>query len=154
MNTKAEIAKELFLKGYNCSQAVFGAFCEDFGINLETGLTLSSGFGGGVARRREVCGAVSGAVMVLSLIHGYSDAENTEAKKHLYEEVRKVLSDFEGETGSIICRELLGLEEKMSEPSPEARTKEYYKKRPCAELVYVAAQCVENHIKGLSDKTE
>ncbi|MBQ7999851.1 MAG: C_GCAxxG_C_C family protein [Ruminococcus sp.] len=149
MSSKAEIAKELFLKGYNCSQAVFGAFCEDFGIKIETGLVLSSGFGGGMARRREVCGAVSGAVMVLSLVHGYSDTENAEAKKHLYEEVRKVLSSFENETGSIICRELLGLEEKMSAPTPEARTKEYYKKRPCAELVYLAAQCVENHIASL-----
>lgn len=149
MKTKAELAKELFLQGYNCSQAVFGAFCEDFGISKETGLTLSSGFGGGMARRREVCGAVSGAVMVLSLIHGYSNTENTEAKKHLYEEVRKVLADFEKETGSIICRELLGLEEKMSVPTPEARTQEYYKKRPCAELVYLAAQCVEKHIESL-----
>ncbi len=149
MATKAEFAKELFLKGYNCSQAVFGAFCEDFGISLETGLILSSGFGGGFARRREVCGAVSGAVMVLSLVHGYSDTENHEAKKHLYEEVRKVLDEFERETGSIICRELLRLEEKESVPTPEARTKEYYQKRPCAQLVYLAAQCVENHIESL-----
>ncbi len=149
MKTKAEIAKELFLQGYNCSQSVFGAFCEDFGISKETGLVLSSGFGGGFARRREVCGAVSGAVMVLSLIHGYSEIENDDTKKHLYEEVRKVLADFEKETGSIICRELLSLEEKVSEPTPEARTQEYYKKRPCAELVYIAAQCVENHIASL-----
>ena len=149
MKTKAEVAKELFLEGYNCSQSVFGAFCEDFGISKETGLVLSSGFGGGFARRREVCGAVSGAVMVLSLIHGYSDAQQVEAKKHLYEEVRKVLADFEEETGSIICRDLLSLDEKMSVPTPEARTQEYYKKRPCAELVYIAAQCVENHIASL-----
>ena len=149
MKTKAEVAKELFLEGYNCSQSVFGAFCEDFGISKETGLVLSSGFGGGFARRREVCGAVSGAVMVLSLIHGYSDAQQVEDKKHLYEEVRKVLADFEEETGSIICRELLSLDEKMSVPTPEARTQEYYKKRPCAELVYIAAQCVENHIASL-----
>lgn len=149
MATKAEIAKELFLKGYNCSQSVFGAFCEDFGINLETGLVLSSGFGGGIARKREVCGAVSGAVMVLSLIHGYSTTEDAQAKIQLYEEVRKVLKDFEDETGSIICRELLSLEEKESVPVPEARTKEYYKKRPCAELVYLAAECVENHIASL-----
>lgn len=150
MKSKAEIAKELFLNGYNCSQAVFGAFCEDFGINKETGLVLSSGFGGGIARRREVCGAVSGAVMVISLIHGSSDAENAEVKKRLYAEVRKVLGAFEAETGSIICRELLGLEEKVSAPVPEARTKEYYRKRPCADLVYLAAQCVEEHIESLS----
>lgn len=149
MTTKAEYAKELFLEGYNCAQAVFGAFCEDYGIDRELGLKISSGFGGGIARRREVCGAVSGAVMVLSMEHGYSDASDSDAKKKLYEEIRGVLSGFEEETGSIVCRELLGLSEKVSEPTPEARTKEYYKKRPCAELVYLAAKCVEEHLREL-----
>lgn len=149
MASKADAAKELFLSGFNCSQAVFGAFCEDYGINKETGLVLSSGFGGGVARRREVCGAVSGAVMVLSFEHGFSDSSDSEAKKRLYEEVRSVLNDFEDETGSIVCRELLGISEKVSDPTPEARTKEYYRKRPCAELVYLAAKCVEDHLADL-----
>lgn len=150
MSTKAELAKELFLKGYNCAQAVFGAFCEDYGIERALGLKISSGFGGGMARRREVCGAISGAVMVLSMEHGYTDTSDTQAKKHLYEEVQGVLKAFEDETGSIVCRELLGLSEKMSVPAPEARTAEYYKKRPCAELVYLAAQCVEAHLEALS----
>lgn len=150
--TKADKAKELFLKGYNCSQAVFGAFCEDFNIDFDLGVKLSSGFGGGIARRREVCGAVSGAVMVLSLIHGYTDAEAKEEKIKLYEEVRAVLKDFEDEVGSIICRELLSLEEKTSSPIPEERTKKYYEKRPCAELVYTSAKYVEEHIEKLNNK--
>ncbi|MBE6737342.1 MAG: C_GCAxxG_C_C family protein [Ruminococcaceae bacterium] len=149
MMTKADKAKELFLKGYNCSQAVFGAFCEDFGIDFSLGVKISSGFGGGFARRREVCGAVSGAVMVLSLLHGYTDAEAKEEKIKLYEEVRGVLADFEKEVGSIVCRELLGLEEKISSPVPEERTKMYYEKRPCAEIVYTAAKFVEEHIAKL-----
>lgn len=151
MSDKAMCAKELFLEGYNCAQAVFGAFCEDFGIDRNTGFVLSSGFGGGISRRREVCGAVSGAVMVLSLVHGYSDAKDSDSKKHLYEQVRGVLRDFEDETGSIICRELLSLEEKSSDPTPEARTKEYYRKRPCAELVYIAAKHVQEHIESLGN---
>ena len=150
MTTKADKAKELFLEGYNCSQAVFGAFCEDFGIDFDLGVKLSSGFGGGFSRRREVCGAVSGAVMILSMQHGYTDAKAVEEKKHLYEEVRGVLAKFEEETGSIICRELLGLEEKMSEPTPEARTEKYYAKRPCAELVYIAAKFVEEHLSEIN----
>lgn len=149
MKSKADIAKELFLSGYNCSQAVFGAFCEDYGIDRDLGLRISSGFGGGVSRRREVCGAVSGAVMVLSLEHGYSQADNADEKKHLYEQVRGVLKSFEDETGSIVCRELLGLSERVSEPTPEARTPEYYKKRPCAELVYLCAKFVEEHLSSL-----
>ncbi len=150
MGKKADKAKELFLKGYNCSQAVFGAFCEDFGIDRELGLRISSGFGGGIARKREVCGAVSGAVMVLSLVHGYTEEENAEQKKKLYEEIRKVLADFEQETGSIVCRELLSLKEKESNPTPEARTQAYYQKRPCAELVYLSAKCVEEYLEKLN----
>lgn len=147
--TKAERARELFLQGYNCAQSVFGAFCEDFGIDFEIGVKLSSGFGGGVSRRREVCGAVSGAVMVLSMKHGYTDAEATAEKKELYSKVQSVLEEFEKETGSIVCRELLNLNEKVSIPEPEARTKNYYAKRPCADLVYIAAKFVEEHFESI-----
>ncbi len=147
MKTKGDIAKEIFLEGYNCSQAVFGAFCEDFGISREQGLLLSSGFGGGFARRREVCGAVSGATMVLSLSLGYSTLEDTEAKKKLYAELRMFYDIFEAECGSIICRELLSLSEKVSSPVPEERTESYYKKRPCGELVKISADLTEKYLK-------
>ena len=149
--TKADRAKELFLNGYNCAQAVFGAFCEDFGIDFETGVKISSGFGGGIARRREVCGAVSGGVMVLSMLHGYSDVREDEEKKKLYEKVREVLKSFEDETGSIVCRELLGLEEKVSAPVPEKRTEAYYKKRPCSEYVRDCAQIVQDIIDSMEN---
>ncbi len=139
MKTKGEIAKEFFLKGYNCSQAVFGAFCEDFGIPLSQGLRLSGGFGGGFARRREVCGAVSGATMAISMARGYSDLQDENAKKKLYADLRVFYELFEKECGSIICRELLGLSEKVSSPVPEERSESYYKKRPCADLVELAA---------------
>ncbi|MBQ4569007.1 MAG: C_GCAxxG_C_C family protein [Peptococcaceae bacterium] len=151
MGRKADLAKDLFLQGYNCAQAVFGAFCEDFGIERSTGFVLSSGFGGGISRRREVCGAVSGAVMVLSLKYGYSDAKADDAKKALYAKVRGVLENIEAETGSIICRELLGLDEKVSTPVPEKRTAKYYAKRPCAELVYICAKAVEEHLENIAD---
>ena len=132
MKTKAEIAKELFLSGYNCSQAVFGAFCEDYGIPFEQGMMLSGGFGGGFARRRE--------------------AECAEAKKKLYEELRAFYEMYESETGSIVCRELLSLQEKCSSPTPEARTEEYYKKRPCAELVALSAGLTEKYINELRNR--
>ena len=147
--TKADRAKELFLEGYNCAQAVFGAFCEDFGIDFDLGVKLSAGFGGGFSRRREVCGAVSGAVLALSMKHGYTDAKASEEKKNLYENIRKVLADFEGETGSIICRDLLDLDEKVSSPVPSERTEKYYAKRPCPELVYISAKYVEEHLENL-----
>ncbi len=149
MSTKSDIAKELFLSGYNCSQAVFGAFAKDLGIDEDTAFLLSAGFGGGFARRREVCGAVSGATLVLSCLRGYSKAEDSDKKKQLYAELREFYDRFEKETGSIICRELLSLEEKVSSPAPEERTTAYYKKRPCAELVALSAEILESYIKEL-----
>ncbi len=142
MKTKGEIAKELFLKGYNCSQSVFGAFCEDYNIPFDTAMLLSGGFGGGFARRREVCGAVSGATMVISLERGYFDLEDENAKKKLYADLREFYDMFEKECSSIICRDLLNLDEKVSSPVPEERTEGYYKKRPCADLVEISANLV------------
>lgn len=146
--TKADKAKELFLQGYNCAQAVFGAFCEDFGIDFCTGVKISSGFGGGISRRREVCGAVSGAVMALSMKYGYDDAKTDDIKKVLYKRVQEVLGEFEQEVGSIVCRELLNLSEKVSDPTPSQRTEKYYAKRPCAELVYISAKLTEEYINN------
>lgn len=146
MKTKAEIARDLFLEGYNCSQAVFGAFCEDFGISFKDGVILSSGFGGGFARKREVCGAISGGVMVLSLLHEYSDPADRGGKVELYLEIRDYISEFESIKGSIVCRELLSLLEKSSTPVPEERTPDYYKKRPCAANIYLSAQLIEEHL--------
>lgn len=147
--TKGEKAKDLFLEGYNCAQAVFGAFCEDFGLDLETAMKMSSGFGGGIGRLREVCGAVSGAVMVLNMKCGYTSPTDNKAKMLHYKRVQDIANKFSQENGSIICRELLGLSEKVSEPTPEVRTSEYYKKRPCKELVEMAADIVDEYIKEI-----
>ena len=83
MSDKAQLAKKLFLDGYNCSQAVFGAYAEDFGIDFSTAMKISSGFGGGFGRMREVCGAVSGMTMVLGLKYGYDDPKANELKAQL-----------------------------------------------------------------------
>ena len=145
--TKGERAKALFLDGYNCAQAVFGAFCEELGFDFDTAMRLSSGFGGGMGRLREVCGAVSGMFMVLDMKFGYTSPTDKEGKKELYRHIQSLAKEFADDNGSIICRELLGLTEKVSVPTPDARTKEYYKKRPCAELVEFAADLVDNYIK-------
>ena len=143
---KGEIAKELFESGCNCSQAVFCAFCEETGFDKETALKVSAGFGGGFGRLREVCGAVSGMTMVLSDKFASADPNDKEKKAALYALIQKAAGDFKEENGSIICRELLGLGEKISYPVPEDRTKEYYKKRPCSELVECAAKIAEKYL--------
>lgn len=145
--TKADKAKELFESGCNCCQAVFCAFVDENKISMDDALRISAGLGGGVGRLREVCGAVSGMAMALSDKFASTDIKNTEAKAELYALIQKAAGEFREENGSIVCRELLDLPEKISDPVPEQRTKEYYKKRPCAELVHCAAAIAEKYIE-------
>lgn len=142
--SRADRAKELFLSGYNCAQAVFCAFCDELSIDENLAQVISSSFGGGMGRMREVCGAVSGALMVLGAKYGYNDKSDPYKKAEHYRRVQEFAKYFKEENGSIICRELLGLSKgEKSDPTPGERTKEYYKKRPCAEIVYTAAKILE-----------
>ncbi|MDE6031412.1 MAG: C-GCAxxG-C-C family protein [Oscillospiraceae bacterium] len=143
---KGDIAYENFLKGYNCTQAVAVAFAEELGLSEETAARLSSGFGGGMGRMREVCGTFSGVVMVLSSLYGYSEPKNVAAKAELYGRIRELADRFRAANGSIICKELLGLKEMEKSAVPEERTPEYYKKRPCPELCRFAANMLESYI--------
>lgn len=149
--TRPEKAKQLFTSGYNCSQAVVGAFIDDFAVDFDTAMKLSSSFGGGMGRMREVCGAVSGAFMIAGLKCGYCDPCDKAAKSAHYALIQKIAADFKQQNGSIICRELLegvGCNGKCQGSIPEDRTAAYYKKRPCAELVYIAAKIVEDELYG------
>lgn len=145
--TKGDIAYNNFLSGYNCTQAIAVAFAEELGLDRDTAARLSCGFGGGMGRMREVCGTFSGVVMVLSALYGYSEPKNLTAKKELYEKIRTLAGKFRADNGSIICRELLGLEKAEESATPEPRTPEYYKKRPCPELCRYAANLLEEFIK-------
>lgn len=137
---KAEIAREYFSRGYNCAQSVAAAWKEEMGLEEETVLKISCGFGGGMGRMREVCGACTGAFMVLGTLYGTVNGEDAEGKKHMYEIIQRFAGRFKEENkfDSIICRDMLGLSGK-SEPTPADRTREYYKKRPCGELVALAS---------------
>lgn len=146
--SKGDIAKQNFLNGYNCSQAVLLAFCEDFGLEKETALKISEPFGGGMGRMREVCGTVTGMFMVLGLAMGNSDAKDGSTKKNVYKSVQELAERFKQDNGSIICRELLGLQKANKESYvPSERTTEYYKKRPCPELCKYAADILEDYLK-------
>ena len=143
MGERANRAYDLFKQGYNCSQAVFMAFCDKYGFDEETAARLASSFGGGMGRMREVCGAFSGMLLVNSMETGSADASDFEAKKANYESVRALAERFKEENGSLICRELLGLTKKEESAVPEKRTEQYYQKRPCAEIVKAAAEILE-----------
>lgn len=148
----AQKAMDLFKEGFNCSQSVFLAFEDMYKMDPKTALMLSSSFGGGMGRLREVCGAVSGMFMTAGVLYGYDDPKDYEAKKVHYERIQLLAKEFEERNGSIVCRQLLGLGEGKDMPAPEKRTQEYYKKRPCAELVGMAAAIMEQYI--IANKVE
>ena len=141
---RAEQAKAYFEEGYNCCQAVVLAFTDELGIDPKTALAIASSFGGGFGRLREVCGAVSGMCIVAGAKYGYTDPKATTEKADHYQLIRQLAKDFEEKNGSILCKVLTGLDN--SSHVPEPRTGEYYQKRPCADLVYDAAELLEKMI--------
>lgn len=145
--TRKEKAMQNFYDGYNCTQSVVLAFEDMIPFEKEALLRMVSPLGGGMGRLREVCGSVSGMFLVLGMVCGYSDPKAVQEKKELYAKVQQLAGKFEEQNGSIVCRELLGLSEKRQEPIPEARTAEYYKKRPCPELIGMAAQIMDDFIR-------
>ncbi|MBR4711679.1 MAG: C_GCAxxG_C_C family protein [Clostridia bacterium] len=139
-----EEARRLFLAGYNCAQAVFCAFCDRTGLDTDTAARLSSSFGGGIGRLREVCGTCSGALMALGMIRGYADPADPEAKKRHYALVREYARRFGEANGSIICRELLRDVPVTAGGDPEPRTPEFYARRPCLRLAGEAARILDD----------
>ena len=150
MSERVEKAKELFKSGYNCSQAVLSVFCEEFGLDLETALKISSSFGGGMGRMREVCGTVSGMFMAVGLALASAMDSAVEKGNH-YKRIQELAKRFKGKNGSIICRELLQGVETSASPNPSERTETYYKKRPCVDLVGDAVEILEEYLKEVSE---
>ena len=135
-------AVENFEKGYNCAQSVFLAYCEEYGIDKETGLKISSSFGGGMGRLREVCGAVSAMFAIAGLKYGYTSPNDDETKQKHYELIQNLANKFKAKHNTIICRELLG-EDISDSPIPSKRTTEYYQERPCIEFIKTACELIE-----------
>lgn len=144
---RGERAENYFKEGFNCCQSVVLAFAdlieEERGLDQQTLAALGSGFGGGVGRLREVCGAVSGMTLMAGFIHPASDPALKSDRTANYALVQEFAEAYRRENGSIVCRELLGLQRQATEsPVPSDRTQEYYKKRPCGKLVNMAATIV------------
>ena len=146
---RAALARQNFESGYNCPQSVVMAFAdvlEEHGIPREAAARLASPFGGGMGRMREVCGAVSGMLMVLGVVEGYDDPDTYDGKSELYARVQDLAGRFRQEHGTIYCRELLGLSAGPDDPAPERRSEAYYQARPCAELCATAARLLAEHL--------
>ena len=143
---KADRARELFGQGYNCSQTIMGTFAEEFPLSFEEVMHLAAPLGGGMGRLREVCGAVSGMCMVAGAVFGYSRPEQIEEKAMLYALERHLAQRFREENGTILCRELLGLQQAEASPVPQKRDEAYYAARPCGELCAHAAAILEEEL--------
>lgn len=146
MGIYSDKAVENFKSGYNCAQSVFLAFAEDFGFDSETALKLSSSFGGGMGRLREVCGAVSSMFAIAGLKAGYTEPNNDEIKAEHYARIQKLAEEFKSKHGTIICRDLLGLPEGADSPIPSKRTEEYYANRPCEHFIRSAVEIIESSL--------
>ena len=146
MSKQGDAAYAWFLKGYNCSQSEVAAFAAQLGLTEEMALRLSAGFGAGIGRMREVCGAFCGVVTVLSMV--YADPTDPKDKSRMYALVQQAAEQYRNRngSGSIICRELLAKAgaAPAGGTAAEERTADYYKKRPCPELCRLCADlCAE-----------
>ena len=147
---RGQRAGEFFEEGYNCSQAVALAFADLIGMDEQLLVRMTSSFGGGMGRLREVCGAVSGIFFVAGALYGYGEPGNAgqQEKAAHYARIQELAAEYRAVNGSIVCRELLGLDKQgADQPTPELRSAEYYKKRPCGQLVTLAATIMESYIE-------
>lgn len=170
--SRPDKAEHLFKEGYNCSQAVFGAFADKYDMEPELAFRISASFGGGMGRMREVCGAASGMFLVAGMETGATQGKDAAGKKANYEMVQALAAEYRKKNGSIVCKELLGLvpmssgqvlgrggagddstvgqkradspqQVQFTDTTPEKRTEDYYKKRPCVQLIRQACEILE-----------
>lgn len=150
---RVEKAKDLFKQGFNCSQSVFAACADIYGMDdQELALRIAASFGGGIGRMRQTCGAACGMFILAGLENGTATPHDPDGKMQNYALVQKLAEQFKSENGSVICAELLGIAPKAQEPTPEARTEAYYQKRPCVDMIESAVRIYLNTIANNIEK--
>ena len=150
LEDRIQRAVELFMSGYGCSQGVVAAFADLYGLDETMAKRIAAGFGGGVGRMRMMCGTVSGLVILAGLDCGQTEGDDREGKAACYKVVQELLETFKQRNGSIICAELLGLNGcpvVKTTYVPDERNAEYYKKRPCAQKVEIAARIFAEYLE-------
>ena len=150
MTDRIEKAVALFKSGYNCSQSVVAAFADLYGFTEEQALRMSAAYGGGIGRMRMTCGAACGLFMLAGLEKGAIDAKDREGKGACYALVQELAAVFKERNHSLVCAELLGLKQPEGVSMPEARTEQYYAKRPCVKMVEEAARIWVEHLNKTS----
>ena len=143
----SEKVVQLFAEGLNCAQAIFTAFSDVTGMDEELAKHLSSSFGGGMGRMREVCGACSGMFMVAGILYGQGIESDDKLKAQHYQRIQFLADEFRKVNQTIICRDLLKDLAVTSTPTPEKRTETYYKVRPCVKFIRTAAEILDRYIE-------
>lgn len=143
---RKEQAVKYFTGGYNCSQSVLAAYCDLFGMDKETALKVSEGFGGGMGRMRGVCGTVSGIFMLIGLKYSNATAGDLENRQFIYQKVQDMAKAFSDKNGSYICGDLLNGISLTQGSRPTPRDENFYKKRPCVEYVKDACDFIEEYL--------
>ena len=149
-----EKATDLFTQGYNCAQAVFVAFSDVTGMDEALAKRLSSSFGGGMGRMREVCGTCSAMFMIAVILYGDGTETDHSVKAAHYQRIQYLAEEFRKEHETILCRDLLKGLAVTSEPTPEKRTEKYYKVRPCVKFVKTAAQILDCYLEENPPESE
>lgn len=152
LKDRVEKAVELFKSGYNCSQSVVAAFADMYGFTEEQAFHISASFGGGLGRMRQTCGAACGLFMLAGLEKCAVEGSDRAGKAANYALVQELAAEFKKRNGSMICAELLGLKKPEGSSMPEARTEQYYAKRPCSRMVETAAQIWVEHLEKEAKK--
>jgi len=146
LEQRTKLAVSYFEQGYNCSQAVFMAYSDIYGIEPETAAKIATSFGGGMGRLREVCGAVSGMFLVLGLQYPFINTKDKAAKNTNYKAVQRTANEFKSIMGSYICADLLKIKHEPQNPESSERNEAYYKSRPCTRCVKLSAEIVGKEI--------
>ncbi|MGN1103921.1 MAG: C-GCAxxG-C-C family protein [Candidatus Coproplasma sp.] len=147
MGVRADRAREMFLQGYNCSQSVVGAFADLFGFDNVTAMKFAEGLGGGMGRMRLTCGAVAAMATLASMKMSSGEPGDLKLRGEIYAVIQKMAGEFKDNNGSVICAELLGAAlPKDNGSTPEERTPDYYRRRPCADKIYQCALLVEKYL--------
>jgi C_GCAxxG_C_C family probable redox protein len=143
MKSKTDIALDKFLSGYNCAQSVVYSFCDDLQFDKNTALRLACGFGSGMARKQEVCGAVSGGILTLGLKHGRGEGQDKAVTEATYRKVRELMARFETKHGTCLCRTLLnGCDLNTPEGVRQFKENDFLNKtcKPCVQTVVEALE--------------
>jgi len=143
---RSEQAKELFLSGYNCAQSVVLSFADDLKFSKELAQKMAAGFGGGMGKTQETCGAVTGAIMVLGLLKGEEVNNNDELKASSYGAVKDLTRDFVTEFKSTKCKDLIGCD--LNTPEGAAKFKDENI------MVTICADCVKKAVEIVEDLTD